>query len=330
MFSIILFSVLTVMVSVLADQLLRLLWQESKHRREWLEYEFKKKSERLNSIKDENALLTDVAEQVVALYDITKDICRTLSAEDMLKIFKEYAYKYVGRGDYRLIKTEEGLRSFSGYTALPLTIKNRAAGYLIAGGIPPREIDKFQILGQQLLIGIKRSYFYNKVQELAITDSLTQAYTRRYFLEKLDVEIKRSEKFKYSFAFLMLDIDHFKEQNDRYGHLVGDAILRDAVKMLKDSIRQIDFIGRYGGEELSIVLTETGRATAKIVAERIRESLSSKPLNIYDESLQVTVSVGVSVYPEDGQRPKELIEKADRALYAAKEQGRNKVCVYGD
>jgi diguanylate cyclase (GGDEF)-like protein len=297
---------------------------------DWLKYECKKKSENLDIMKRDNTLLKNNAEQVIALYDITKDICRTLDVESMLNIFKDYAGKYIGPGDYRLVYSEDDLKSFPGYARLPLCIKKSTIGYLIAGNVLSAETDKFHILGQQLLIGIKRSYLYNKVQELAITDSLTQAYTRRYFLEKLNEEIVRCEKFKHCFAFLMVDIDHFKEHNDRYGHLVGDAILRETVKILKDSIRQVDFIGRYGGEELAIVLTETGKSPARIVAERIREYLSQKPVKLYDESLQITVSVGVSSYPEDGNRSKDLIEKADRALYAAKEQGRNRVCVSGD
>jgi diguanylate cyclase (GGDEF)-like protein len=126
----------------------------------------------------------------------------------------------------------------------------------------------------------------------------------------------------------MLDIDHFKDINDRYGHLVGDAILKEAVTIIKDSVRQVDFIGRYGGEELAIVLPETGKSYARVAAERIRHSLSQKPVNIYDESLQITVSIGISAYPQDGIRSKELIEKADRALYSAKERGRNRVCVF--
>jgi len=329
MLGIIIFPVLTVLFLISVDRLLRIIWMENKHRFEWLEYELKKKGEKLDSISRDNIGLKQESEAVVALYDITKDICKTLGFENMVKIFREYAYKFIGPGDYRMVKSEEELKRYPGYVSFELTVSRNTVGYLIADKIKPQDTDKFQILSQQLLIGIKRSYLYEKVQELAITDNLTQAYTRRYFLERLDEEVERSAKFKHAFSFLMLDIDHFKEYNDRYGHLVGDAVLREVAKILKENIRQVDFIGRYGGEELSIVLTETDKSAAKIVAERIRASFVSKRISIYDESLQITVSIGVSSFPEDARLPKDLIEKADMALYAAKERGRNRVCVSG-
>ncbi|MCX5710234.1 MAG: GGDEF domain-containing protein [Candidatus Omnitrophica bacterium] len=330
MLGIIIFSVLTGLFLISLNRLLRILWLENQHKFDWLEYELKKKGEKLDSISRENTCLRQDSEAVVALYDITKDICKTLGVGDMLKIFKDYAVKFIGPGDYRLVKSDEELKRFPGYTVFPLTINKNTSGYLIADNVKEKDLDKFQILGQQLLIGIKRSYLYEKVQEMAITDNLTQAYTRRYFLERLDEEVERSVKFKHAFSFLMLDIDHFKEYNDRYGHLVGDAVLRETAKILKENIRQVDFIGRYGGEELSIILTETGKSAAKLVAERIRVSLTSKPINIYDESLRITVSIGVSAFPEDAGLAKDLIEKADKALYAAKERGRNRVCVFGE
>ncbi|MCX5710788.1 MAG: GGDEF domain-containing protein [Candidatus Omnitrophica bacterium] len=330
MLGIIIFSVLTAVFLISVDRLLRILWLENKHEFEWLEYELKKKREKLDSISRENTGLRQDSEAVVALYDITKDICKTLGVENMLKIFKDYAGKFIGPGDYRLVKSEEELSRFPGYTTFALTIDKNTVGYLITDNVNEKDLDKFQILGHQLLIGIKRSYLYEKVQELAITDNLTQAYTRRYFMERLNEEVERSLKFKHAFSFFMLDIDHFKEYNDRYGHLVGDAVLREVAKILKENIRQVDFIGRYGGEELSIVLNETDKPAAKIVAERIRASFISKPVSIYDESLQITVSIGVSAFPEDARRPKDLIEKADKALYAAKEKGRNRVCVFGE
>ena len=330
MFGVIVFLVFSAVLIILADRMFRLIWLKNQYKLEWLEYEFKKTAERLNSITRENEDLKRDSEAVVALYDITKDICKTLGEENILKIFKDYACKFIGPRDYRLVKSEEELKRFPGYTSFELRIHKDTAGYLIADDLKPQDLDKFQILGQQLLIGIKRNYLYRRVQELAITDNLTQSYTRRYFMERLDEEAKRSETFKHAFSFLMLDIDHFKEYNDRYGHLVGDAVLKEVARRLKENTRQVDFIGRYGGEEFSIVLTETGKFPAKIVAERIRLAMISRPLKIYDEALPVTVSIGVSVFPEDGRRPEDLIEKADKALYAAKEKGRNRVCVFGE
>ncbi len=176
---------------------------------------------------------------------------------------------------------------------------------------------------------MKRAFLYQRIQELAITDGLTQVFSRRYFLERFREELVRSEKFNYSFSCLMIDIDHFKDYNDRYGHLVGDAILREVSKTIKENIRQIDLMGRYGGEEFSLILTETDKEKAELAAERIRQAIENKRIRVYNEDLKATVSIGVSTFPIDAKDMEQLIDKADLALYQAKEAGRNKVCVYG-
>ncbi|MBM3243495.1 MAG: GGDEF domain-containing protein, partial [Candidatus Omnitrophica bacterium] len=169
---------------------------------------------------------------------------------------------------------------------------------------------------------------YKKIQELAIMDGLTRVFCRRHFLERLNEEVKRSKKFKHSFSFLMVDIDKFKSFNDKYGHLVGDAILREVSKTIKETIRQIDFVGRYGGEELSIVLPETDKEQALLAAERLRYEIEKRKIKVYDEELKVTISVGISSFPADAGDSAAIVEAADCALYSAKRAGRNKVCAY--
>ena len=127
----------------------------------------------------------------------------------------------------------------------------------------------------------------------------------------------------------MLDIDHFKEYNDKYGHLVGDAILKEVAGTIKESIRQVDSVGRYGGEEFLIILTETDKNGARFAAERIRQAVESKRIKVYDEDLKATVSIGIATFPEDAEETQALIEKADKSLYRAKQTGRNRICVHG-
>ena len=169
---------------------------------------------------------------------------------------------------------------------------------------------------------------YETVEALAITDSLTGLYTRRYFFERLNEELNRSKKYGLRFSFLMIDIDDFKKCNDTHGHLVGDVILKDVSRIIKEGVREIDLVARYGGEEFSIILPETDKNGAMLAAERVRKKIDENVFKAYDEILKVTVSIGVSVYPEDGSDAGEIVERADKALYAAKNSGKNIVCEY--
>jgi len=294
----------------------------------FLDKELKKLSQENDEIKKNNSFLEETSKHNIALYDLTRDICKTLDEEKIFRIFKEYLNREIKVGDCKFLKASTDLLEYRDYTVLPLKIDKNAQGYLVASDIQPEDTEKFFILAQQFLVGIKRSILYQKVQELTITDPLTQSFSRRYFFDRLQEEMVRSERFKQTFSFLMIDIDHFKEFNDHYGHLVGDAILREVSSTIKDNIRQIDFMGRYGGEELSIVLTDTGKEQAFYVAERIRHAIESKNIRVYDEELKVTISIGIATFPVDAVSQESIIENADNALYLAKEKGRNRGCLY--
>jgi diguanylate cyclase (GGDEF)-like protein len=291
-----------------------------------LEYE---RLEKVNqSLKNDNRVLEEGAESTIALYDITKDICKSLDDQKVFATFKEKINRYIRVNDCKLLGPQEDISKYQDYTILPLDLYKKTIGFLAAKGIRVQDTDKFHILSQQFLLGLKRALLYKEVQELTITDTLTQVFTRRYFMERFNEEIQRAKKFKHKFSFLMIDVDRFKEFNDHYGHLVGDAILREVSKAVKESIRQIDLIGRYGGEEISIVLSETDKDQARFAAERIRRSIESRHIKAYDEELRATVSIGIATFPTDANDGKPLIEKADQALYLAKEAGRNRICLY--
>lgn len=275
----------------------------------------------------ENARLNKVFAETLALYELTKDICKNLDEEKVFAAFNQSLKKYISIGDCRYLKDSADLAKYKDYTILPLAIEeNQIAGYLAVDRIPAGDKEKFGILTQQFLIGLRRALLYQKVQEMTITDPLTQVYCRRYFLERFSEELKRSRKNKLSLSFLMIDLDNFKRFNDHYGHLVGDAILRQVSKTINQAVRQIDFIGRYGGEELSIVLAEADREQANYAAQRIRQAIAEAAIKVYDEELKVTVSIGVSTFPDNALNMQDLIEMADRALYLAKETGKNRVC----
>jgi len=281
--------------------------------------------------EEQNCGLNKEFTQTLELYDLTKDICKSLDEEKVFNIFRQNLEKHIGVTDCLYIKNNAELIKYKDYTVLALangsqTMALQPIGYLVCGNVPEKDRDKLSILAQQFLIGLRRAVLYQKVSESAITDTLTQVYSRRYFLERFNEELRRSRNNKLHLCFLLADIDNFKQYNDRYGHLVGDGILRQVSKAIHDTIRQIDFIGRYGGEELSIILAETDREQANFAAERIRQAVASDVIKIYDEKLKVTVSIGVSAFPEHASHLKDLIEMADQALYQAKASGKNKVC----
>ena len=184
------------------------------------------------------------------------------------------------------------------------------------------------ILDSQLALQLKKVTLYESVEKLSITDGLTEIYLRRYFIDRLSEEIERSRRLKLKFSILMIDIDHFKNCNDRYGHMVGDAALREIASIIKNNVREIDLAARYGGEEFTVLLPETGRDGALHVAERIRKACEDRLISAYDENLKFTVSIGISVYPENAKDSGLLIEKADKAMYRSKEAGRNQVSVW--
>lgn len=216
----------------------------------------------------------------------------------------------------------------STYAAIPLLSENKFVGILTIDNLSKVDFDRFLIVAMQFALEIKKVLLYETVEELAITDGLTGLYTRRYFFERFDEELQRSKRHGFKFSFLMIDIDDFKLCNDTYGHLVGDAVLKETAHILKGSVREIDLVARYGGEEFSIMLPETDRSGAMLVAERIRKRIEENIFKVYDEKLKMTVSIGLAIYPDDSQEVSDLIERADKALYAAKSSGKNIVCEY--
>ena len=276
--------------------------------------------------REKNIALEKEVSQISALYDITKQMCKTLETGKVFESFKKQIVRFVSVEDCNFVKQGEGLSAYSDWIKFPLKIEKDSIGVLVVNRISDSDKEKFYILVQQFLLGMKRALLYDKIQELAITDTLTSVTSRRYCLERLAEEIERSKKMNTVFSILMIDVDNFKDFNDRYGHLVGDTILREAATVIKGNIRQIDLIGRYGGEEFLIILSETDLGHAKMAAERIRRAIEGNLVRAYDENLQVTISLGISSFPEHAKDMIALIDKADQALYKAKESGKNRVC----
>ncbi|HVV21101.1 MAG TPA: diguanylate cyclase [Pseudonocardiaceae bacterium] len=165
-------------------------------------------------------------------------------------------------------------------------------------------------------------------RQLATTDVLTGLRTRRFFGAQLPHQLARARKAGTSLAVLIVDVDHFKSINDRYGHPAGDRVLVEVARRLRESVRHADFIARYGGEEFALVVPDASPQELASIGERLRTKVADSPILVSpDVWIDVTVSVGTAGYPRHGNTPAELITTADRALYAAKSQGRDRVVV---
>ena len=172
-----------------------------------------------------------------------------------------------------------------------------------------------------------------KLVELATIDDLTQLYNRRYFFERFNQEMERAKRYQRPLSCVILDIDFFKHVNDTYGHLSGDQVLMDIAQILKNNCRQSDLAGRYGGEELIILLPETETAGAMIIADRIREMIEQHQTEDgKGEIIRVTVSLGVASLTgpelEGIDKNERIVQYADDALLRAKKEGRNRIELY--
>jgi len=169
----------------------------------------------------------------------------------------------------------------------------------------------------------------NKAQlwDMAVTDSLTGLYVRRYFMVKLQEELHRADRYNKILTIVMADIDRFKNINDTYGHDVGDKVLEAIGKFFQKNIRDVDIIARYGGEEFILMLPEEDKEAAFCLAERLRERFAEIDLGHLPK---ITISLGIAAYPIDGTEVEDLIKKADAAMYAAKQAGRNRVMKFGN
>jgi diguanylate cyclase (GGDEF)-like protein len=175
-------------------------------------------------------------------------------------------------------------------------------------------------------VALENGELFQETQELAIHDGLTSLYRKGYFLERLKEEVKKSLRKKIPISLLMLDIDFFKNYNDKFGHTAGDIILKNLSQNMTDALKgKGAIIGRFGGEEFSAILLGIGKKEAMVLAEELRQRIEKNRVILRRQITNVTVSIGVATLPQDANDEVELMIKADRAMYAAKQGGRNRV-----
>ncbi len=214
--------------------------------------------------------------------------------------------------------------------AVPLTVNGEIIGVIEAinktsGGFSGFDLQVLQFVSTQSAIAINNADLYN----MAIRDGMTRLYINKYFRERLQEEWNRSVRMKRSMAVVIFDIDYFKSINDTYGHQAGDRVIKEVARVLQANCRSIDIPCRYGGEEFTVILPETGRDEAMIFAARIRDVVEGLRIEYEESTIRLSVSGGISSLPE--LQPKdsnEMMEMADLALYHAKKSGRNGVSFY--
>ena len=187
-------------------------------------------------------------------------------------------------------------------------------------------LSRAQVVAEHATLALRNAERYRDARDRAFIDDVTEVYNARYLREALDREIRRAERYGTELSILFLDLDRFKLVNDTYGHLVGSNTLRQLSRLLEACVRQVDTVARYGGDEFTILLVDTGERVGRNIAERIRQSVERHGFEAGPgRTLRLSCSLGVATYPAHGRTREALLDASDKAMYRAKSQGRNRV-----
>jgi len=217
---------------------------------------------------------------------------------------------------------------------VPIRTKDRVLGvieiinYVGKRDFGSEDLGLLQAMADYAAIALENAIHFKRIHELTITDDVTSLYNARHLNFVLETEIYRSNRYHYEFSLIFIDLDHFKEVNDTHGHLVGSKLLREIAEVVRSSLRLIDYAFRYGGDEFVVLLPQTGKESATVVARRLRQRLNEARF-IADENLNlhVTASLGLATFPVDANTKAELVRLADEAMYLVKNTSRNNIAV---
>jgi two-component system cell cycle response regulator len=310
-------------------------------------------------VDDEDTLRMVISE---VLEDDGYDVTTAASGEDALDMFRQQPFPIVVTDvimgkmsglellqEVKLLDTEALVVVMTSQASLDkatTAIRSGAYDFLtkpfeeldVISAVVNRANEKVQLLkrNKSLMVSLKKhteelERLNSNLEDLAIHDGLTGLHNHRYFRESLDQELSRSSRHERPFSLVFMDVDHFKRFNDTYGHLAGDEVLKGLSRIFTIGKRASTILARYGGEEFVAMLPEAAKSKALEYAKLVRSRVEAAMFKDYDgrELGKVTISLGVSTFPEDGTDPKNLMEFADRALYQAKKDGRNQVSAQG-
>jgi len=268
--------------------------------------------------------------------EIRERLIRTLIEEKSLE-------STMGRGEIGVVPwgplhhalARVGLEPPGALLSVPLHGDDREAGHvwILSEGhrFDEADLDAARTIARRANAALATAERYHNAKEKAFIDDVTGVYNARYLLSTADNEIQRAERYGNPLSVLFLDLDRFKTVNDVHGHLIGSETLRVLSKLLAQCVRQVDTLARYGGDEFTILLVDTPHDVALRIAERIRERVESHLFEAgHDRTLRLTISIGVATCPKHGDSREPLLDAADKAMYRAKSEGRNRVCSADD
>jgi diguanylate cyclase (GGDEF)-like protein len=263
--------------------------------------------------------------------------------ENMIKVFSIFGEEAIdvnrlalrtekkASGPNQAMSAKTALKS---HLTLPLAVEGGVIGSISLDSDQPNAFDVqdlqfFSVIGYQMAATLKQFQKISSIKDMAIYDTLTNVHNRRYFEERLKTETQKSFSANTPLSLVMVDIDHFKQVNDTFGHPDGDRVLCKIASLLKGSVRKDDTVARYGGEEFVLILPGAKLEVTSVIAERIRRLIETTTFEIEKGQIHISISIGISNLPVHPARSKEeLIKMADHALYNAKKEGRNRVCIF--
>ncbi|HUT53692.1 MAG TPA: sensor domain-containing diguanylate cyclase [bacterium] len=216
---------------------------------------------------------------------------------------------------------------------IPLISKGRTLGVIelinVAEAHREKEhLELLEALADFAAIAIENARFVKRVRELTIVDDCTGLYNARHMHNLLETEINRAIRYNYPFSVVFLDLDHFKDVNDTYGHLIGSRLLKEIGQLLKFNLRTVDWAVRYGGDEFVLILPRAGKEDALMVGQRLRRGLNDAVFFVKEElNIRVTASFGIGTYPDDALNKEDIIKMADQAMYRVKNSTRDGICM---
>lgn len=319
----------------------------------------------LLSLKAQNLIITDYMNKAIEFQHSMKNIAKIIETQYELKyiipLLGEMIDKFVQNHlVYVFIKTDKAYKlmwpntckdnrifdiidaeplkriTVEEFGIFPLTSEGKILGYLVTKNIDSKlsltDIEYLEELANQASITINRANVYAEILKHATLDALTGFYNRRQLDERIKQEIASSMRQNTPLCAVMVDIDHFKNINDTYGHAVGDLVLKTVSRTMRRQLREYDIAGRYGGEEFAILLPFTKLKEARMVAERLREAIQNTNIDISEiinENKEISVTISIGIYEfRSTDSECDLFRNADKALYDAKDSGRNKVVIY--